>query len=378
MARVFIGIPTVNRPELVRETVKSALGQTFEDSRIVVTDNASKREASESVDRFVRQLADPRIRYYLQPRNEGEYGQGRFCFRECRDEEFFIFLHDDDVLAPSYVERAVRQLEENPSLAYFVANPYLMDAKGNRSPDKTRWYLSAHGRRRQPEGEIDVLSTLLNCGFTPISGTCFRTSALRDSGFVDEDCHGNYPFELNVLLRLGEQDAKAWFCPEELLGFRFHDESQRNYIGLFQNPLVVSTMILLLERRRFTGANERRRQVILGGLYRASALIRLPSGDRAGCRQEMKRALREDPWSARSWAAAVLAFIAPGLLRAIRPAPREMLCAPRYAGQDGDHRPITTGRSGHHPDQPPPAPPEPPQPAARQRVPSNDPLDELR
>ena len=333
MARVFVGIPTLNRPRLVQETVHSVLEQTIHDLRVVVSDNASEPEAGKSVAHFIRQLDDPRVRFHSQPRNVGEYGQGRFFFREASDEEFFVILHDDDVLKPRYLEKAVRRLEESPDLAGFVARPYIMDEGAKLSADMTRWYVSAKRLARRPEGPFDILSTLLRYGFPRISGACFRTSALRASGLVDDDCSGNYPFEFNVLLRLGERGARAWYCAEELLGFRFHGGSMINYIKLLENPDVVSTMIVLVDRRCFAGANERRRRAILGRLYRASALIRMKRGDHRGCRQDMARSLRENPRSARSWALAPLVLLAPRLVRAVLPPPPEVRFGPRYEGE---------------------------------------------
>src|SRR5579864_5453541 len=195
MARVFIGVPTVNRPELVQLTVRSLLRQTLTDFRVVVSDNASDPPVADTISRFVEDLRDARISFHRQPHNGGEYGQGRYFFGEAR-EEFFIILHDDDILKPEYLERAVATLESRPDAAFFIANPFIFDEEGLRLPEKTREYLEQHGRIASAVGEFDVLSKLLSSGFAPISGTCFRLSALRQSGFVDEDCVGNYPFEL--------------------------------------------------------------------------------------------------------------------------------------------------------------------------------------
>ncbi len=328
MARVFIGIPTLNRPRFVRDAVHSVLEQTFGDFRLVVSDNDSEAAARESVAGFVEALDDSRVRFHRQPRNVGEYGQGRYFFREVSDEEFFVILHDDDVLTPEYLEKAVRRLEADPTLAWFVANAFLMDAQGKVSASKTRWYRSWTGRMGRPDHAFEALDTVMR-GLTPASGTCFRTSALRASGFVDEDCQGNYPFEFNLLLRLAERGARAWFCAEQLLGFRFHAGSMTNYLRLVENPDVIATMILLLERRTFTGANERRRRAVLGRCCRASAVIRAQAGDGRGCRREIARALRANPRSVRTWAFAPLALLAPRLARVLLPARREAPFGPR-------------------------------------------------
>ena len=80
MARILIGVPTKNRPGFLRETIESVLGQSYQDIRVLISDNRSDPHLSARVRSFVEELGDPRIEYYLQERDEGEYGQGRFLF----------------------------------------------------------------------------------------------------------------------------------------------------------------------------------------------------------------------------------------------------------------------------------------------------------
>jgi len=335
MPGVFIGVPTLNRPEYVRETVRSLQRQTHKEFRAIVSDNCSEGKIADSVEGFIRGLNDPRFTFYRQPRDGGEYGQGRFFFRQAGDDEFFAILHDDDVFSPTYLEKGIERLSADPGLACFVANPFLMDGRGEISREKGLWYRRQHGREKQPEGVFDILRAHLEHGFTPISGTLFRTDALRRSGFVDEDFQGTFPFESNIFLRLGECGERGWFCPEELLGFRFHNESLRSYLRLLENPVVVDALIRLFARRRFSGSNERRRRVILGRLFRAQAMIRVRGGDVAGCRQSIRRALTENPGSIKTSLSALAAFAAPFILRsALSPAP-EVRSRPR-AGAGGD------------------------------------------
>lgn len=351
MARVFIGIPTLNRPHYVRETIQSVLGQTFTDYTVVVSDNVSAPEVRESVARYVEGLNDDRFRFEQQPSNCGEYGQGRYFFSQVRDEDYFVILHDDDVLKPNYLERAVRQLDQTPQHAFFVANPYAMNADGKFSADKTRWFMSYYGRDGQNQGQIDVLHKLLKCGFSPISGTCFRAEALRKSGFVDADCTGNFPFEMNIFLRLGECGASAWFCTEELLGFRFHSESLLSYLHLMENMQVVQTMTRLLERRNFTGENEHRRRVLLGRMYRAASLIKLRRGDTAGARSDALTAVLWNARSPKNVLTAPAVWIAPPLLRRALPKLPELRSAPKYeppvntasAAASFEHQPVAVG-----------------------------------
>lgn len=314
MAKVFIGIPTYNRPHLVQVAIASVRAQAFEDFRLVVSDNCSDGDTAEIIGRFVAGLGDPRITFHRQPANGGEYGQGRFLFAEAGDDELFMILHDDDALLPDCFAAAVAALDAHAEAAFFVSNAYAMTADGSRSAAQTAEHLSFHGRDGVAEGMFDVLRRHLACGFAPISGVLFRKAALVRSGFVDADCHGNYPFECNVFLRLGEAGSQAWFSPRELMGVRLHPGAMRSS-RFMEDPALVATSIHLWGRPRFTGAMERRRRAILARYYRAQAMIAARQGAKRDARAALAQALRANPTSPRAWALAPILFLVPGWLR---------------------------------------------------------------
>jgi glycosyltransferase involved in cell wall biosynthesis len=316
MAKVFVGIPTRNRPEYVREAIQSVLGQTFRDLRIIVSDNASDKSAASSVETYIRRLNDPRISYYYQPVDVKEYGQGRFLFERC-NEEFFVILHDDDVFVPDCLEIALAVLARHPSSAFFVSDPYIFDETGQRRPDLTLKYLKSHKRGRYPEGKIDILNPLFSCGHSPISGTVFRLSALKESSLVDPDCEGNYPFEFNVFLRLGERGKSAYYLPRELIGFRFHQKSLRATEVTGFNKGMVETTIKLLERRRFSGVAELRRRKALAFNYRNYAIICFVAESWRGSFRYLMRAIGLNPFSWRNWAFTFLTLFCPFLVKPV-------------------------------------------------------------
>lgn len=331
MSRVFIGIPTINRPALVRETVDSVRAQTFGDTRVVVSDNRSEPEAAESVRRYVAALEDPRIEFFVQPHNHGEYGQGRYFFSESVGCEYVVILHDDDVIKPSYLESAIGVLDAYPDLDAFLADPFVMDELGEVSLAETKKYLSDHGRIAAQTGRIDVLTKYLMHGFLPVSGTVFRRAALERSGFVDPQAVGNFPFECDLFLRLGASGASAWYQSEELMGFRFHRSSMRNYMKLMQNRQVVERMLRLFSSYRYDGALERRRRAIVSRLHRANAVIDLRERDGRGARANIRAALETNSLSVKAWALAPFVMLTPGLCSMFLPSSPETREAPAYA-----------------------------------------------
>ena len=314
MPRVLIAIPTLNRPNFLRQAVQSVRDQSFQDWRILISDNASTPEAAASVQAYVDSLNDPRIRYRLQPKNIREYGNCCWLFDQCQ-ETYFVVLHDDDLLEPVHLATALQRLDEAPDLACFFANAKLIDAQGVVSPERTANYRRARGREGHPAGPMRFLEPLLRTGFVPISGTVFRHSALQAAGFVDEDCFGLWPFELNMLMRLGEHNGLAWFAHEELVRYRFHDGQMQRYQGISADPVALAMVLRILERRRYAGSSERLRRQVTSMFYNLQARIAVRRGDMAACRRSLLRAIRLNPWWLRHWPLAACAFLAPPLTR---------------------------------------------------------------
>lgn len=315
MARVFVGIPTFNRPHLVRETIESLRGQTFQDWEALVSDNLSAPDAAAQVENFVASLGDARIRFHRQDVNEGKYGQGRLFLEQSRAHEFLAILHDDDLIAPDYLARAVAALDAAPDVDVFAASFGMIGLDGRRLETETADRLRLLGRSAAQPGRYDILTTHVMSGFTPISGTVFRRRVFEASGFADPDRVGNYPFECDLFLRLGDVRAQGWFDPAEGVSLREHAASLKSALSMQDNPLVVEPMLSMFGRRRYQGRLERRRRVLVSHFARADGLIRLRRGDVPGARRQMRRALAENPLSPNAWIMAMAVILMPDRLR---------------------------------------------------------------
>lgn len=314
MAKLLIGVPTRNRPDYLKDTIESLLRQTCGDWQVVVSDNCSTSENARLAKEYVEGLGDSRFEFYQQSEDGGEYGQGRYLFARSQSSEYFIILHDDDVLLPDYVATAFERLDEDRSRIMFVANPYVYDEYMNRSDENTKWYFEYHGRNKTDNGEFDILDQALLHGLVAISGTCFRVSALNESGFVGQTATGCYPFELDLFLRLGDCGFKGWFEKRELLGFRFHEAALRKTLHVIQSPEIVNRMIELLGSRAYTGPVEKRRRILLGRLHRAQSLNALAARDYSLARKEIVAAFKLYPFAMRTFMLTLLVLTVPHML----------------------------------------------------------------
>lgn len=127
--RVAVAIPTYNRAADLERAIESVLGQTHRNLELVVLDNASTDE-TETVARTAA-ARDRRVRYVRQPRNLGLTANVNAAFR-AGAAPYALVLADDDRLAPDYVERCLRALEDDPGCAVVSGSARYGAAEGVR------------------------------------------------------------------------------------------------------------------------------------------------------------------------------------------------------------------------------------------------------
>lgn len=114
--RVSIAMPVYNASRTIHEAVSSALAQSYDDFEVVVVDNASTDDTAEIVHSF----NDPRVKLYRNTTNIGAHKNADLSAQLSRG-EFLKFLHADDALYPTCVERMVELMDREPGLGLVFA-----------------------------------------------------------------------------------------------------------------------------------------------------------------------------------------------------------------------------------------------------------------
>lgn len=100
---VTIVIPTYNRPDYLKNSLDSALNQTYSDYNIVVLDN------SEDKDSFTKKMmvdyceTNNNISYYQNSETLKMFDNWNRCFFVTKS-KYICILHDDDLIYPEYLE----------------------------------------------------------------------------------------------------------------------------------------------------------------------------------------------------------------------------------------------------------------------------------
>lgn len=121
--RVSVVIPLYNARDVIRETVRSVLDQTWQDFELVVVDDGSTDESGD----LIRNL-DPRLRYFRQE-NAGVAAARNRGIAEAQGDAIALLDHDD-LWHPAKLERQVEVLEARPEVGMVITDVAHIDREG--------------------------------------------------------------------------------------------------------------------------------------------------------------------------------------------------------------------------------------------------------
>lgn len=127
--RVSLGLPVYNGERFVADAIQSALSQTLSDFELVISDNAST-DGTDSICRHFAKV-DPRVRYSRSSTNRGAAPNFNRCFALSQPTEFFKWIAHDDLMTEDFLERCIRALDDDPSVALAFPAMVYADADGN-------------------------------------------------------------------------------------------------------------------------------------------------------------------------------------------------------------------------------------------------------
>ncbi len=209
--RVSIVIPTFNRARYLRESIDSALAQTFQDLEIIVVDDGSTDGTREVVASY-----GDRVRYIRQE-NLGPPAAMNTGVRNSRG-EYYMVLGDDDALLPDMLEHQVRALDGNPDAAFVCSGVHFMDANGEI------YKTSRAGRERDR-----TFKSLLFDNFVWHLTTLVRRSVSEELGHFDESLQTTHDHDLWVRMAI---DHPFEYTDKPLARFRRHPGNFSKTLGL--------------------------------------------------------------------------------------------------------------------------------------------------
>lgn len=112
---VSIGLPTLNRYELLQRSLDSVTAQTLGNFECVIIDNYSDDNTPDVCAAMTAK--DSRFQCHRQTERVTTFDNHNNPFaRTSEDREYYCFFADDDLWGPTFLEQCVTALERDPEL----------------------------------------------------------------------------------------------------------------------------------------------------------------------------------------------------------------------------------------------------------------------
>ena len=282
---VSIWIPSYNHARFLPATLDSALGQTFEDTEVVVVDDGSTDDSFQIAEAYAARY--PRkVRLFTHPgrRNLGISETVNLAVEKVRG-RYAFGLPSDDVLYPEKVAAQFEFLERNPGVGWAYGLMTMIDEEGRELPGR-----GAQGRdfTRDP----DPLESLIarNEVTAPTAMTrreCILKAGPHDPALVYSD----WDYWVRLLAV-----AKVGFIPRPLVKYRVHSYNTSLGGGMARHLRHCAEVVESLKRRaaeRAGGPLARPRTRALLDLQ-AAFYARL-MGDEPAAARSLSAAFETDP-----------------------------------------------------------------------------------
>src|SRR6266851_5798342 len=175
LPRAAVLIPAYNEEKVIERTIRAALAATYPNVRVIVIDDGSSDKTLEVARAaFAREEALGKVLILTKP-NSGKADALNFGLEHLRDEEFFVGIDADTLVAPDAVSRLVPHFL-NPKVGAVAGNAKV----GNRINLWTRWqaleYITSQNFERR------ALNTMGAVSVVPGAIGAWRMEAVREAG----------------------------------------------------------------------------------------------------------------------------------------------------------------------------------------------------
>jgi len=124
--KVSVIIPCYNCENFVSEAIESALQQTYKNMEIVIVNDGSTDKSSEIIKHYADKYKN--ILFFDNKENRGVIYSRNMAI-EASTGKYILPLDADDLIAPTYVEKAVNIIENNPDIGMVYCNGMIFGNK---------------------------------------------------------------------------------------------------------------------------------------------------------------------------------------------------------------------------------------------------------
>ncbi|MFO8009055.1 MAG: glycosyltransferase family 2 protein [Candidatus Brocadiia bacterium] len=203
MPRISIVVPSLNRADMIEETLRSILLQGYPDLQLIVIDGGSTDGTVELLEQY-----DPHLTGWVSEPDEGQSQAINKGMRQATG-EVLAYINTDDLYTPGALVH-VGELFADPDV-HWVSGPGELFGPGVGKP--YRWPRRAWTERWQ--------WLIGNC--LTQSSTFWRRTVIEQAGLFDEDMHRSMDYE--YWLRIVANGFELTWTDKVLSRFRIHSGS---------------------------------------------------------------------------------------------------------------------------------------------------------
>lgn len=152
-ADITIAVTVYSRAEFIFDAIRSALEQTVPVKVIVVEDCGPNPKLQS----MVRERFGERITYFRNPTNRGLFDNWNACMEYCTT-AWLSILHDDDMLAPRFVETMLALHQKAPDCSIYFGRTSVLAGQEEERTGPVTW---KEGWRPLPLAEFAELNVVL-------------------------------------------------------------------------------------------------------------------------------------------------------------------------------------------------------------------------
>ena len=106
--QIDILLATYNGEKYLSELIDSILSQTYKNIRLIISDDCSKDNTREILDKYKKE--DSRVIVYKQEQNQGYVKNFEFLLKKV-ESNYYMLADQDDVWLPEKVEKSLQKLK---------------------------------------------------------------------------------------------------------------------------------------------------------------------------------------------------------------------------------------------------------------------------
>jgi len=216
--KVSVILPCYNGDKFIRETLESALYQTYNDIEIIVVDDGSTDDSKA----IIKSFSDPCIKYFYKE-NEGVSVARNHGIRFSKG-KYIAFLDSDDLWLPEKIELQLKEIERQKDIYFVCSGFYLIDSRG-QVLDKIK-----------VKNSTNILKDLLLDGniIGPPSSVLVKREVFKSIGDFDPFLSTSADWDLWI--RIAQRYPLA-YIDKPLIKYRIHEAGMHHNIRVFENDV---------------------------------------------------------------------------------------------------------------------------------------------